>query len=228
MDVVTDKTSFTPGQSFGPKRVQEKQKRSAVEQAMLFIFIGSIIVSIGFLGYRFYLYNRLTNIQEELLASEEKFGDAYYTRVRANDLEVRAAKFLLARKHSHSKVFSALEQAVTPGVFYESFESSVTESGDVNISLGGVTTKTADLLAESLAHNNSNILSGVSLQRTAVRTEQKTGKVLAFNLTGVIPADLVIWQGTEADDLAPVTASATLSSPDTGIVSTSTATTTPQ
>ncbi len=198
--------------SFGPKRVEQRHEQTFIEKSVVGALVLTVIIAIGVFGYRYYLQTKLTAIQSQIADAEDNYTTETYDSIRTFDRKVRAARFMLGNRLDHRRIFIALENSVSRSVFYQSFESMINESGDVALTLGGISPEFAQIVLQADSLSAIPLLTDIKLSRIEIR---KTAAVedTAFGATAIIPrAQLVRDAATQAVAEPEVTAAASASS----------------
>lgn len=214
-------TPSTPAAiSFGPKRVEQRHEQTFIEKFIVIALVLTLLLAAGVFGYRYYLQTKLTTIQTQIAAAEDTYTNEAYDSIRAFDRKVRGARFMLANRLDHRRIFSALEGSVSRSVFYQSFESTINEAGDVALTLGGISPEFAQIVLQSSSLSTASLLTDIRLSRIEIKKGEGTEQT-SFSATAIIPRAQLVRDG--------VSASAQTSAPETVPelpVATSSATTT--
>jgi len=221
-------SSFTPQQSFGPKRVVRNRQRVIVDVSVSIVFVVTLLLAGAALGYRYYLEQELATIQQTFENNVTELDDAAYNEIRMHDRKVQAAEFLLDHKTLHAPIFTALEDTTAQNVAYQSFQSRHVGNTRTEILLGGLSEEFADLVVQARSYSGEPLFADRSLSQIMYNEDTSLGtavQLVLFDFSADIPAANIAWTGDE-EAIADVAASATLSTPDTGVVEAETATTT--
>lgn len=208
---------FTPAQSFGPKRIEQKASSGLVNKVISVLFFIALITGGGLFGYTFVLQQELTAIQSALSDEKLKTSQDDYESVQSYDRVVRAAQYLLVKRSLHSKLFAELEAATKQSIFYDSFESVLSESGDISLTLDGVSPKIAQVVLEQDALKDGAILGSARLNRIEKRVDENAIDSVGFVLQISVPQRELLWLKDDAVTSA-IPSAVTTDSPDIIII----------
>lgn len=159
-----------------------------MEKFSIIALVLTLVATAGVVGYRYYLQSTLTSIQAQIADAEDAYTTESYDSIRSFDHKVRAARFMLGNRMDHTRIFTALENSVSKSVFYQSFESVIDESGNVALTLGGISPEFAQIVLQTGALAKADLLTNVKMSRIEIKKTDTVDEA-TFGATANIPRD---------------------------------------
>jgi hypothetical protein len=183
--------------SFGPKRVEQRQEQTVIQKLTVFLLVLAFLSAGAAIGYRYYSESKLAEIQSQIADAEDDFTTEAYDNIRSFDREVRAARFMLGNRMDHTRIFDSLEDSVSQSVFYQSFESIIDETGNVALSLSGVSPEFAKVVLQSSALGGASLLTDVEISRIEIKKGDVTDEAL-FEVRAAVSRDKLLRGASDA------------------------------
>jgi len=143
-----DNTSFIPKKSLS---VVSKKKSSVGLYFIIavFLFIITAALSVGTFSYKKYLEIGIDSKAESLDRDRQAFDPALIEELIRLSIRVESTKKLLSSHISLTPFFALLEESTLKNVSFDSFELSVKDSGQVNVSMSGHASDYATVVLQS-------------------------------------------------------------------------------
>jgi len=134
----------------------------------MIVLAAAVLGAGGLYGYVYYLQGKFESQQNALSGEYAKFDDAKFGVVQSADEQLRAARYLLDRHTSPSKIFAALEDNTKESVQYTNFSYERRASGNVTLNIEGVTSEFGKVSLQWTQYLRDQVLAEVVMTKIAL------------------------------------------------------------
>lgn len=169
------------------------------------LFILSLLAAGGAFAYQKVLANRLTKMNNDLVAARAAFEPAFIEELRRMDIRIETAKTVLAGHRAISPLFSLLEKETLATVRFTKFSFSENQNeGGVRLSLAGEAAGFNSIALQSdMFAKNGNFLNPVFSDFDV----DKSG-VVHFGFAATLTPEFVLYRSHLANEKKPAAQSA--------------------
>ena len=172
------------------------------------VFAVSLLAAGGAFAYQKILANRLTKMNNDLIAARAAFEPAFIEELQRMDIRIETAKTVLAGHRAISPLFSLLEKETLATVRFTKFSfSEDPNEGGVRISLSGEAAGFNSIALQSdVIAKNGNLLIPIFSDFDV----DKSG-VVHFSFAAIVAPEFVLYRSHIASQKQPSTQSAAVS-----------------